>query len=450
MMRAAACILAFMFMACAGDLGQVTGEEDVSDMAGTHDLEVLMSTEFELCPTPEPLDLPLRPDLPDPLVTFCDAEAVADSASWEAARRPEIRALFEHYVYGRAPAPPAGLVWDLWDDAPGALDGRARRLQTRLAMGEVGGPTLHLLVYLPADVAQAPVILGLNFYANHSVTHDPAVPLSMAWLPERAEGVVDHRATEAARGTAADRWPIEEALARGYGVATLYHGDVDPDRDDPSDGVQPQFYAPGQTAPAPGEWGSVAAWAWGLSRALDFLLTDARVDPARVAVMGHSRNGKAALWAGALDERFSLVISNQSGCTGAAISRRQKGETVALITAVFPHWFTSRYAAFAGREDHLPVDQHLLIAMIAPRPVLVKSGVEDLWADPEGELQGVLGSGPVYALYGEAGPDSSGMPPVGTVSGGALSYHIREGAHGVGLEDWRVMLDFADQRWGAP
>jgi hypothetical protein len=384
--------------------------------------------------------------LPNPLLRE-SGEAVRDIEGWRS-RRAEILELFRSHVYGRSPSAPGSLRSEVLESEPAALGGRAVREQVRLCFGERDTPRVDLLIYRPAAIdGPVPAFLGLNFVGNHSIHPDPGIILSDHWMPDDPNhGIEDHRATERSRGTAASRWPVETIVERGYALAVAYCGDLDPDYDDGfQNGVHPLFYREGQSRPDPDQWGAIGAWAWGLCRILDFLESHSAIDHRRVAVIGHSRLAKTALWAAAQDERFALAISNESGCGGAALSRRRLGETVEAITTTFPHWFSRNFERYANREDALPVDQHMLLALVAPRPLYVASAALDLWSDPRGEFLAAKAAEPVYGLHGAAGLDADRMPEVDQPTGNVLAYHVRTGGHDLSRWDWLQYLAFADR-----
>lgn len=378
--------------------------------------------------------------LPDPL-RMENGEPVRDAKTWREKRRPELLRLFETHVYGRSPGKPVQLSFEKTSEDKNALDGIATRREISIYLTkDHSGPRLDLLLYVPNAASRpVPAFLGLNFEGNHTVNADPGIAVK-----KHTRNATN--SVELPRGDQASRWQVEKLMGRGYALATMYYGDIDPDYHDGfKNGVHPLFYKPGQTQPAPDEWGSIGAWAWGLSRALDYLETDKDINAKKVAVIGHSRLGKTALWAGAQDERFAIVISNDSGCGGAALSRRDFGETTKIINTSFPHWFCANYKKYNDNESGCPVDQHELIALSAPRPVYVASAAEDLWADPKGEFLGAKNAEPVYKLLGKEGLPAESMPEVNHPVKGTIGYHIRTGKHDVTEYDWEQYLNFADK-----
>lgn len=386
--------------------------------------------------------------LPDVLKTQ-SGKTIQSSKDWENIRRPELLTLFENNVQGKTPDKKIPLRFVTQSVNHSALNGKATRKQVRIYFGKADAHYMDLLMYLPNHVKQpAPVFLGLNFSGNQVVHADTGILVTKRWLPYGKEPAFkDHYATEASRGIQNSDWPVEQIIESGYGLATICYADLQPDSaNSVNAGIAPLFYKPGQTQPAAEEWGTIGIWAWGLSRAMDYLQSDKAVDAKKVAVVGHSRLGKTALWCGAQDQRFAMVISNNSGEGGAAITRRKYGETIAVMNKAFPHWFSANFKKYNDKEDELPVDFHELIALIAPRPVYIASASEDQWADPEGEYLSGYHASPVYALYGLKGLQNTSMPGINLPVGeGSIGYHMRQGEHAMRLYDWEQYIRFANR-----
>jgi hypothetical protein len=377
--------------------------------------------------------------MPDPLVVQ-NGERVTSKEQWVKERRPELKALFEHYMYGAMPPAPK-LESKIERVDKNFFGGKATKKEVTLTLGASDAPQLHLLVITPNQRAQpAPVFVGLNFNGNHAVVADPSIALPTTWA-RSAPGVVNNRATDAGRGTQVDTWAIEQSIDRGYAVATFYNGDVEPDRPGATEGIRAYYAKLGKTY----DWGTIAAWAWGFHRAVDYLVTDKEVDAKRIAVVGHSRNGKAALVAAAFDERIALAIPLQAGCGGTAPSRGKIGESVKQINKSFPHWFNAEYKLFNEEPERLPFDQHCLVALCAPRPVLFPNAIEDTWANPQGQFEMLKAATPVYKLLGVEGISATEMPETGKLIDSRLGYYIRPGKHSMTTGDWKVFLDFADK-----
>jgi hypothetical protein len=373
-------------------------------------------------------------------------ERIRDAKSWGTRRRPEILALYETEVFGKAPAKPAKLNYEVKGVEKGALGGKADRKIVTVYFGETRrDPKMDLLIYLPPNAKKAvPVFLGLSFSGIHTVANDAGVPLGQRWVRGTQE-----ESPEGSRGAGAQQWQVEKILAAGYGLATVDYNEIEPDFvGGIKYGIRSLFLKGGQTEPAPDEWGAIAAWGWAASRAMDYLEKDKDVDGKRVALFGHSRLGKTALWAGAMDTRFSMVIANESGEGGAAISRRDYGERTKDLNTRFPHWFDSNFKKYSGREDEMPFDSHMLLSLIAPRGLYVASAEDDRWSDPRGEFLGAANASPVWDLFGKKGIGTMEMPGLHQPVGDHVRYHIRSGKHDVTAYDWDQYLKFAAAEWG--
>ncbi len=358
--------------------------------------------------------------LPD-LLTSGSGDAVTSVADWENQRRPEVMALLADQVYGRVAGLPERMTMQVAEVDPQALGGRAVAKRIHIHLGHGNRELrMELKLFLPAGgVKPVPIFLLIN---NRG-------PENLDMSRKNRNGF----------------WPVETVIERGYGIAGFQNSDLDPDQHDSfQNGVHGLF----QTEVGPHSWGALAAWGWGASRAMDYFEADPDIDASRVALLGHSRGGKSALWAGARDSRFSVVISNNSGCGGAALSQRRFGETVARINQSFPHWFCGAFDQYNGLEPTMPFDQHFLLAAIAPRAVYVASASNDLWADPRGEYLALFHAGPAFELYGDAPlpvdePPAPGYP----VSSGRRGYHMRAGGHGLEVYDWERYMEFAARYW---
>lgn len=374
---------------------------------------------------PLPQDLPLVEEPPDPFTSF-DGRAIETSDDWALVRKPELLRMFAFYQYGFMPPGPYDTDTTMIASAlieNGAIDYR----EYEVRYGPAGTPPIYLALFAPVNpIDRAPVFLALNACGNQTVTMAPEVRVSTGWIES---------ACDPARGSEATKFPITAITARGFALATFHQSDVDPDDGldrDHEDGVHPHY-----TIDEPDEvqWGTLAAWAFGLSRAADALrsMIEVPIDH-RIATVGHSRRGKAALLAAAYDVNIEMAIAHQSGTGGATLTRSDLGEPVSSINFVYPHWFDDMYKGFSDEERRLPIDQHLLLGMVAPRPVLVTNGELDDWADPPGALRSVELAKPIWTLLG-ASPD-------------LVSWRVRPGGHSLETSDWTLFMDFAEeQHW---
>ncbi len=348
-----------------------------------------------------------------------DGSEVSNDEGWTSKRRKEILGLFEDNVYGQVPTGYDSIRFRLVNEDTKAMNGLATLKEIGIDVHRNGQSiTIHLVLFIPATADK----------------------------PSPAFLLINHRDadnTDPTREIKREFWPAEEVIARGYAIAAFNVSDVAPDNKDTYDQGVLRLYP--EQLQKPGGMKAIGAWGWGASRVMDYFEADSDIDHSKVAVIGHSRGGKASLWCGAQDERFAVTISNNSGCTGAAISRRRKGETVQDINKRFPHWFCDNYNNFNAKEDSLPLDQHMLIALMAPRAVYVASASEDHWADPLGEFLSMKFAEPAFRLFDLDPLPAEDQPPVNTpVKSVNLGYHLREGNHGLYLYDWERYMDFAD------
>ena len=378
--------------------------------------------------------------LPDPL-QLNNGKPVRDARTWYSKRRPEIVEMFETQQYGRAPGRPADESFEMVDPGTPALSGKAIRKQVTIYLNkDKTGPSIDLLIYLPAAATgPVPMFFSINFGAVQDAVGDPGIKSEKTWDPKTNTRVTP----PAARGFG--HLDAEALLSAGFGVATFYYGDVDPDYPGGfANGIRARYLKAGQTERAPDDWGSIAAWAWGMSRVEDYFETDKSIDARRVVIHGISRLGKTVMWAGAHDQRFAAVIASCSGEGGAALSHRNYGETIAHLTAPtrFPYQFAANYAKYGGFPDQAPMDANLLIALIAPRPLLLQTGSTDYWSDPKGEFLAAVDAGKVYKLLGKEDLGTNVWPAATQPIFHDLSYYMHEGGHGMVPSDWGIYLQF--------
>ncbi len=394
--------------------------------------------------------------LPDAL-TLDNGQKVTTAAVWTQKRRLELLRLFATQVYGITPKEHPSIRATHLEVDNTAMGGTAIRRQVTLEVSRRGlTRDLHLLIYTPAHAMHpVPIVLGLNFSGNHTVSTDPGIDLNPVWVhPPNSWLSVSTPLRRAVpdvseRGQAASQWQLEQILAHGYGLATIYDGDIEPDHAQGlSEGVRPLFYRDGQTAPDPDQWGTIGAWAWGLSRAADYLQHVPGVDGQRIILFGHSRLGKTALWTSAQDQRFAMVIANESGKEGAALAKRNFGQTTLDLNTHYPHWFCGNYKKYNNDEAALPVDNNELIALTAPRPLYIGAADQDIGGDPNGQFLAEIAAEPIYALFHKSGLGVTVMPPVEQPIQHDLGFHIRKGKHGVTAYDWQQYLVFVDLHFG--
>ena len=395
---------------------------------------------------------PLAPDeiggppaTPAVLAAFGDDPPVRTIADWEGRRAPLLRAAFAEEVYGTMPPPLPGVVLVRKRFTDPMLKDAVRLQQLTIGFGQAGdrGQANVILALPPKGVPIRALIVVQNFCGNATAMRerDPGVA-SLTPTPPMCKGPMEVL-SHIILGRYPHAPPLKQVTARGYAVAMVYAGDLIPDDDRTAPAALARLYGPGAR---PG--GVLAAWAWLYEELGQTLTREPGLGGTPVVAWGHSRNGKAALLAGAVYPGIAGVIAHQSGRGGAALTRGPVGESVGQITGDYGFWFTPKYATWAGREAAIPVDQHQLLALIAPKPVLIGAGSRDRWSDPSGTFRAVQGASPAYQLYGAppftqtrlADPDLS-KP---------LAFFMRQGTHGVTGADWDRFLTFLDAHFPPP
>lgn len=388
--------------------------------------------------------------LPDPLQVK-NGKRITTIKEWNA-QRPAIYKLFEQNVYGKFPRNEIKISYKIRTIHSNALAGLAIQKQIRIYFSKRDTTaSMDMLLYIPENsTGPVPVFLGYNFCGNQCTSYDTTIKITERWMAkedwiENGKGVENNRSNEESRGVHESLWPFKDIVSRGYGVATIYYGDVEPDHPEGwKTGIRTQLQK--ELGLKPEEWSAMGAWAWGLDRATDYLQQEPSVNPDQIILIGYSRLGKAALWSAAGNPRYGMVISNESGEGGAALSKRFYGETIADINTTFPHWYGANYKKFNTNTAALPVDQHMLLALIATRPLYVASAEDDQWSDPKGEFLSVKNAEPVYKLYNKEGLGVDEMPPLNHPVGNFIRYHIRTGKHDITIYDWQQYLKFADEQ----
>lgn len=382
--------------------------------------------------------------LPD--VLLCqDGSKVGSAEDWQTKRRPELLQMFKDVMYGEIPPRPDRVRYELLSEKKDARGGKAVRREVRihLEMNSGKSHSIDMLYYIPAKAkGKVPVFVGLTFIGNHVITDEPDVRIT-GLAGDTPEKQIDRE-----RGIQVRRFPIDTILERGYALATASYHDVFPDRLTGWETSIYELFFSGEELKRPKGYSCIGAWAWGISRMLDYLETVPEIDASKAVVYGHSRLGKTALWAGVTDERFQLVCVNDSGCGGAALSRRLYGETLFSMCNfhdIGKYWFTDTLPPKAGHPENLPLDQHELIALVAPRTVSVHSATEDQWADPKGEYLSAYYAGPVFKLFGKTPLASETPPEPEHAVGTDVSYYCRIGKHDLLLSDWNHYMDMADR-----